>query len=136
MNEQELSAEEMLKQYKNQQSCERGFRFLKDPLLLTKSVYVKSAKRVEVMAMLMGLCLLVYNIGQRMIRQELKKRGEKLKNQVKKWIDNPTLRWIFQLFQGLHLVEIEGKEMVSNLREEIKKILGYFSENCQKYYEY
>ena len=45
MDEQELSSEEMLKQYKNQQSCERGFRFLKDPLLLTKSVYVKSPKR-------------------------------------------------------------------------------------------
>jgi transposase len=136
MDEVELPPEEMLKQYKNQQSCERGFRFLKDPLLLTKSVYVKSPKRVEVMAMLMGLCLLVYNIGQRMIRQELKTRGEKLKNQVKKWIDNPTLRWIFQLFQGIHLVEIKGKEMVSNLREEIRKILSYFSENCQKYYNY
>lgn len=136
MDEQELSPEEMLKQYKNQQSCERGFRFLKDPLLLTKSVYVKSPRRVEVMAILMGLCLLVYNIGQRMIRQELKKRGEKISNQVKKWIDNPTLRWIFQLFQGIHLVEIEGREIVSNLREEIRKILGYFSKNCQKYYEY
>jgi transposase len=136
MDEGELSAEEMLKQYKNQQSCERGFRFLKDPLLLTKSVYVKSPKRVEVMAMLMGLCLLVYNIGQRIIRQELKKRGEKIRNQVKKWIENPTLRWIFQLFQGIHLVEIEGREMVSNLREEIRKILGYFSKNCQKYYNY
>lgn len=136
MDEQKLSSLEMLKQYKNQQSCERGFRFLKDPLLLTKSVYVKSPKRVEVMAILMGLCLLVYNIGQRMIRQELKKRGEKIRNQVKKWIDNPTLRWIFQLFQGVHLVEIEGREMVSNLREEIRKILSYFSKNCQKYYEY
>ncbi len=92
--------------------------------------------KAEVMAMLMGLCLLVYNIGQRMIRQELKKRGEKIRNQVKKWIDNPTLRWIFQLFQGIHLVEIEGREMVSNLREEIRKILSYFSDNCQKYYEY
>lgn len=136
MDKQELSPEEMLKQYKNQQSCERGFRFLKDPLLLIKSVYVKSPKRVEVMAMLMGLCLLVYNIGQRMIRQKLKKRGDKIRNQGKKWIDNPTLRWIFQLFQGIHSVEIEGRKMVSNLRVEIKKILGYFSKNCQKYYEY
>ena len=87
------------------------------------------------MAMVMGLCLLVYNIGQRMIRQELKKRGEKIRNQVKKWIDNPTMRWIFQLFQGIHLVEIEGREVVSNLREEILKILSYFSQNSQKYYE-
>ena len=136
MDEGELSAEEMLKQYKNQQSCERGFRFLKDPFLLIKSVYVKSPKRVEVMGILMGLCLLVYNIGQRMIRQELNKRGEKIRNQVRKQIENPKLRWIFQLFQGIHLVEIESREMVSNLTEEIRKILGYFSDNCQKYYNY
>ena len=84
----------------------------------------------------MGLCLLVYNIGQRMIRKELKKKGEKIRNQVKKTIDNPTLSWIFQLFQGIHLVELEGREMVSNLTEEIRKIFGYFSENCQKYYSY
>ena len=80
MDNKELVGEEMLCQYKNQQSCERGFRFLKDLLLLTKSVYVKSPKRVEVMGMLMGLCLLVYNIGQRMIRKELKRKGEKIRN--------------------------------------------------------
>jgi len=40
------------------------------------------------------------------------------------------------LFQGIHLVEIESREMVSNLTEEIRKILGYFSDNCQKYYNY
>jgi transposase len=44
MDEEELPAEEMLCQYKNQQSCERGFRFLKDPLLLTRNVYVKRGK--------------------------------------------------------------------------------------------
>lgn len=136
MDEKELPTEEILGQYKNQQSCERGFRFLKDPLILIKNVYVKNPPRVEVMAQLMALCLLVYNIGQRMLRQELKKRGEKIRNQVKKWIDNPTLSWIFQLFQGIHIVKIEGKEMVSNLREEIRKILSYFSINCQKYYSY
>lgn len=136
MDNKELVAEEILCQYKNQQSCERGFRFLKDPLLLTKSVYVKSPKRVEIMGMLMGLCLLVYNIGQRMIRKELKRKGEKIRNQVKKAIDNPTLSWIFQLFQGIHLVELGELKMLSNLTEEIRKILGYFSENCQKYYSY
>jgi transposase len=31
---EELSSELMLSEYKAQQSCERGFRFLKDPLFL------------------------------------------------------------------------------------------------------
>jgi len=88
------------------------------------------------MGMLMGLCLLVYNIGQRMIKKELKRKGETIRNQRQKPIDNPTLSCIFQLFQGIHLVQLEGKEMVSNLTEEIRKILGYFSKKCQKYSSY
>lgn len=69
------------------------------------------------------------------IEKELKKLfGKESKENKEK--DNPTLSWIFQLFQGIHLVEIEEREMVSNLTEEIRKILGYFSKNCQKYYIY
>jgi transposase len=36
------------------------------------SVFLKSPHRIEVMAMLMGLCLLVYTIGQRQLRLNLK----------------------------------------------------------------
>ncbi len=50
----ELATEDILKEYKNQQSCERGFRFIKDPLFLVSYVFVKNPKRVEVMGMIMG----------------------------------------------------------------------------------
>ena len=36
---------EMLSKYKGQQSVERGFRFLKDPLFLTDSFFLKSPLR-------------------------------------------------------------------------------------------
>ncbi len=60
----ELSASEILIIYKQQQSSERGFRFIKDPLFFADSLFVKNPERVETMMMLMGLCLLVYNLGQ------------------------------------------------------------------------
>jgi transposase len=41
-----LTAEQVLLEYKAQQSPERGFRFLKDPLFFTNSVFVKSPERV------------------------------------------------------------------------------------------
>jgi transposase len=63
LNTEELSSEKMLREYKVQQSCERGFRFLKDPLFLADSVFLKTPQRIETMGMLMGLCLLVYSIG-------------------------------------------------------------------------
>jgi len=53
-----LSDEQILEEYKAQQSNERGFRFLKEPLFFTSSVFVKTPERVEAIAMIMGLCLL------------------------------------------------------------------------------
>ena len=103
-------------------------------MFLASYVFVKNPERVEVMGMIMGLCLLVYSIGQRMIRQELKKKTEMIKNQVNKETNKPTLRWIFQKFQGIHHICVNGEEWINNLSEERRKILSYFSINCQKYY--
>jgi transposase len=60
LDTQEVSARQILSEYKAQQSNERGFRFIKDPLFFTSSVFVKNPERVEAIGMIMGLCLLVY----------------------------------------------------------------------------
>ncbi len=38
--------DDVLGEYKAQQSTERGFRFLKDPLFFTSSVFLNSTERV------------------------------------------------------------------------------------------
>ncbi len=58
-----LSPSEILTAYKGQKSCEGGFRFFKDPLFFADAVFLKYPSRIETMAMLMGLSLLVYSIG-------------------------------------------------------------------------
>ena len=63
-------------EYKAQQSTERGFRFLKDPLFFTSSVFLKSPKRITALAMVMGLSLLVYSLGQRALRLALARAQE------------------------------------------------------------
>jgi transposase len=60
LNHKELTSESMLSNYKEQQAVERGFGFLKDPLFLTDSVFLKSPQRIEALGFIMGLCLLVY----------------------------------------------------------------------------
>ena len=45
----------MLIKYKEQQNVERGFAFLKDPWFFADSIFLKSPRRIETMAMLMGL---------------------------------------------------------------------------------
>jgi transposase len=90
------------------------FSFLKDPLFFADSVFLKSPQRVETMAMLMGLCLQVYSLGQRELRRHLKEAKTGLKNQLGKLTARPTLRWIFQCFQGIHLVVLSGVKQIIN----------------------
>ena len=44
LSQTELTTPEILIAYKKQQSCERGFRFLKDPLFFADSLFVKIQK--------------------------------------------------------------------------------------------
>lgn len=130
----QLTPDEMIAKYKNQQASERGFSFLKDPLFFTDSVFLKSPERVEALALIMGLCLLVYTLAQRQLRQRLKQSQSGIKNQLGQLTDRPTLRWIFQCFQAIHLLQIDGVEQVSNLTDERLRILHFFPATCQGYY--
>jgi len=134
LDKNELNNQQVLEEYKAQQCNERGFRFLKDPLFFTSSVFVKRRERVEAIAMIMGLCLLVYNLAQRKLRQELEISVSSIKNQVNKLTNRPTMRWVFQVFQSVHLVIINGQKQVSNLTEERQKILTYLGNSCSQYY--
>ena len=134
LDPQELSADQILRAYREQQAAERGFAFLKDPLFFADSIFLKTAERIETMAMLMGLCLLVYKIGQRQLRLKLSELKTGVKNQLGKLTDRPTLRWIFQCFQGIHVVFINGVKQISNLRTQRCLTLSFFPEKCQQYY--
>jgi transposase len=108
LDEKQLSNDQLLSKYKAQQSTERGFRFLKDPLFFTSSVFLKSPKRIAALAMVMGLSLLVYSLGQRALRLALATAQKTLPNQLGKPTTSPTLRWIFQCFMSVHLISFDG----------------------------
>ncbi|WP_430639886.1 IS1634-like element ISCwa1 family transposase [Crocosphaera watsonii WH 8501] len=134
VEENKLEASEILITYKNQQSTERGFRFLKDPLFFTDSFFVEKPERIEKMLFLMSLCLLIYNLGQRELRNCLKRVKKGINNQVGKVTLRPTLRWIFQCFQGIHYVILNGVKQIVNLTEERRFILSLLPASCQRYY--
>ncbi len=124
----------MLCEYKGQQSTERGFRFLKDPMFFTNSVFLKTPERVAALAMVMGLCLLVYTLAQRALRQALTNAKQTIKNQLGKPTATPTMRWVFQCFQSIHLVILDGVQQIVNLTQEHQGILQFLGAPCQKYY--
>jgi transposase len=105
---QQLEPDDMIVKYKDQPSAERGFGFLKYPLFFTDSVFLKSPEIIEALALVMGLCLLVYTLGQRLLRHNLQRTNSKLKNQLGKQTNRPTLRWICHIFQSIHLVSLQG----------------------------
>jgi len=134
LEEEILPDDDILREYKGQQSSERGFGFLKDPLFFTSSVFLKTPRRVAALAMVMGLSLLVYTLGQRQLRQALAEQGATVPNQLKQPTATPTLRWIFQCFQSVHLIQFQSQFSISNLSEPRLWILRFFGSDCQKYY--
>ncbi|NCP76518.1 MAG: IS1634 family transposase, partial [Shewanella vesiculosa] len=96
-----MDGHQMLADYKNQQKVERGFRFLKDPMFLASSVFLKSPKRIMALTMVMTVCLLVYAALEHRIRKSLADTDTTFPNQTGKMINNPTVRWVFQYFQNI-----------------------------------
>jgi transposase len=123
--------------YREQSVAERGFAFLKDPLFLASSVFVKRPARIMALAFLMTLCLLVYKLAEVRVRQQLA-TGLTVPNQVGKPTARPTLRWLFQCFEGIdlhHTLHPGGSRATEVLRltpvhRLVLRILGPTYENC------
>lgn len=101
----QLTDQDLIQTYKEQGSVERGFAFLKDPLFLASSVFVKKPERIVALSLVMVLCLLVYRLAEHRLREQLAATGQTVPNQLKQPTDRPTMRWMFQCFEGISLVE-------------------------------
>ena len=134
LDEQLCSNDRIVPEDQNQHSCERGFRFLKDPLFFASRVKVKLAQRVATLAMIMGLCLLVYRSGQRQLRSCLAEAEPTIPNQRGKPTERPTLRAVIQSNQAVHLIWVEGRKWTIKLNDSQRHILRFLGSACQKYY--
>lgn len=130
----DLSMEKILSTYKSQQSVEKGFRFLKSPDFLTSAIYLKKPERIEALLMVMTSCLMVYASLEHQIRKQLKVQNRYFPDIKKKPYQNPTARWVFQCFQGVTLLYIEGKELVVNLKERQQIIIDCLGSEYQQIY--
>ena len=124
--------------YKGQSAVEGGFRFLKDPVFFVSSLFVKKPSRIQGLLMVMSLALLVYSVAQRRMRNALARQHETLPNQIGQPVARPTLRWIFQLLEGINRVTFAVQGHVATLIEGLtdlrRKILQLFGQKvCQIY---
>lgn len=92
---------------------------------------------------------LVYTLAQRQLRQALQQSQSGIKNQLGKLTERSTLRWVFQCFQAIHVLIVNGVKQISNLTDEclwlpaavVSRIehpkttaAGFFSDACRRYY--
>jgi len=140
LDEANYTEQQILEEYKSQQNVEGGFRFLKDPWFMVDSVFLKLPHRIEALMMVMTLCLLVYNLGQYRLREALALQEETLPNQLGKEVQNPTLRWVFQLMENIAIISFYDdsgqiiKQCITNLtplRKRIVRLMGKTA--CQIY---
>jgi transposase len=104
-----------------------------DPLFFADSIFLKSPERIESLGMMMGLCLLVYTLLQRQIRNPLRESKSTVKNQLGKPTDRPTLRWIFPCFQSIHLVTLNQEKHISLLSPVRDFIVNLLPDHCFPY---
>ena len=120
------SAANVLVGYKGQDKCEKGFAFIKSNEFFTTSLFLKKPQRIEALLTIMVLALLVYSIAQRHLRRALALSCLTLPNQINTPTTTPTMRWIFQLFEGIDhvIITIDGvkTETIQGLNELRKKL--------------
>lgn len=137
-NDIEKNAESLINDYKGQGKVEKGFRFLKDDTFGASDVYLKSQKRVEALAMVMVLCLLVYSVLEWKLRKRLREEKMTVRNQVKKQVQNPTMKWVFYMFLSIAVIQlmVKGKThtAITNMTEELEQIVRLLGPDYEKYY--
>jgi len=130
-----LGGTEILKTYKRQQKVERGFRFLKDPMFLASSVFLKSPKRIMALAMVMTVCLLVYAALEHRIRKRLAEEDQLFPSQTGKMTATPTARWVFQYFQNIAVLYVnESRAGVLNLDKNHTNLLRLLGHSFMQIY--
>jgi len=136
LDDSELSEEELIRKYKqDQQKVERGFRFLKDPQFLAATLYLKKPERIVALLMIMTLSLLIYATLEYRIRKALVEEDKTFPNQKNQSIQNPTARWVFQYFSGIHELTISEKEiLIINIKVQQLLILKLLGNGFQKIY--
>jgi transposase len=138
-NDLDLEAEALIHYYKEQGVLERGFRFLEDDTFRVSNVYLKKPHRIQALAMIIVLCLLLYNLLEWKLRQKLKEKGMTVRSQTKKQVQNPSMKWAFFLFYGIAEIHIKQDDSllkeVANLTDELQTILRLLGTDYEKYYD-
>jgi len=85
--------------------------------------------------MIMTCSLLAYAAIEHLIRQKLAQTNTFFPDMKKKFTQQPTARWVFFCFQGIHRVSIDNQtELVTNLADRHRVILDCLGKPYWQFY--
>ena len=85
--------------------------------------------------MVMTVCLLVYAALEYRMRKTLKDHGATFPNHKGKPVQNPTARWVFHYFVGIHVLLMPREwPLVLNLTEEHQHLLRLPGKSYEWFY--
>ena len=80
---------------------------------------------------------MVYGFTQYFLREQLNKHTDTLPSQSGKQTEKPSMKWIYRLFHGVHVLKIKGpalKTLVLNINDLLRKIIRYFGQGACRIY--
>lgn len=112
LDEKELSALDVLKEYKGQTAVEVRFRFLKDPTFVD-SIYLKNPGRVMALGYIFLIALLIFSLLESRVRRNLKNEDEPLIVPGNRKSFSPTGVSILEMLASIHVarINIDGKTL-------------------------
>lgn len=131
-NDLSLSGEDMLKEYKTQDSVEKKFQQLKSPQFVN-SIYLESPERIEAFSYLMLICMLILSIAEYVVRRGLANDDDTVIGPGKIKMKRPTQRAIYDMFYDVFVRVIRHpdkpweRSYAAPLNESLKKVLKYLN---------
>ena len=137
LDKEALLDKDILPSYKEQSGTESGFKFIKDDAFEVDSIFLKKPGRISALIMMMTLCLMVYSYSQFFLRQHLLMNNETIPSQSNKETNKPTMKWIYRLFHGVHVLKLNNnmQHIVLNLNDLLRRIIIYFGDFACNIYD-
>lgn len=103
----------MVSTSKDQGGVESGF--LKDPLFLASSWFIKQPERIIALTLIIVLCPLVYRLGELRLHTRLAQAAQTVPDQFNQPMTRPRMRGIFQCSEGIEHLHIHSACLVKSL---------------------
>jgi transposase len=98
-------AEALLSLYKSQIGIEQNFSFLKDPAIVN-SIFLKKARRIEVLGLVLLISLLIWRLMERSMRQYVETNDCEMPGWVRRKTRKPTAFMMTTKFTSIKVITI------------------------------